>query len=242
MDAYENAMVEARVMFANRINKLIKLANAENLGFFLIYYSALGSMLHQSMKTFLGKARKRCYKMGLIDLAEAFSAQARLETQRCREMKNDAEAWIAWWNQKQHLDLLAKAYLRHPIMPSMQLYTDLHKDIVKYQWPFAELAVVYELQRTQTIHSVALIKLAVFKLGLTALKKIGFVRRAARFDINQPLNKVLLTEFLKTYPETLSVMTSKAHAVLLVYADFIEDCFKLADNEVKKYQFIEVVD
>ena len=241
MDVYENAMVEARVAFANRINKLIKTANAENLGFFLIYYAALGAMLHDSMEIVLKKASKRCQKMGLIDLAEAFNAQACLESEQHLKMENDAKAWIDWWNQKRDLELSAKDYLRHPTTSSMHIYKDLHKNIIRYQWPFAELAVSYELQRTQMIHSFSLIKLASLKLGLSALKKLGFIRRAAKLNTDQPLNKKVLTEFLQAHPETVSVMANKARAALLVYGDFIEDCFKLADNEAKKYQLLEAV-
>lgn len=239
MDAYQNCMVEARVAFANRINKLIKKANAENLGFFLVYYASLGAVIHESMEKILKKASKRCQKMDYTDLANALDAQARLESDQCNEMKSDTKAWVDWWNQKQGLNLLAKDYLRHPTMPSMQAYLDLHEDIIKHQSPFAELAVGYEIQRTQMVHSFSLIKLAIFKLGMAALRKLRFVQRAAKFNMNRPLNKQMLMTFLATQPAALSVMTEKSAAALSAYGDFIEDCFKLAENEAKKYQLVE---
>lgn len=242
MDVYENAMVEARVAFANRINRLLKVANAENLGFFLIYYAALGAALHEPMEKVMKKASKRCKKMNLMDLADAFNVQAEAESIQCHEMRDDTKTWVDWWNQKCDLNLSAKDYLRHPRMPSMQALQDLHEDVIDHQTPFAELAMAYEIQRTDVIHSFTLIKLAIFKLGLAALRRLGFVRRATKLNTARPLNKNRLTSFLKQHPEAMVPMVEKACAVLEAYADFLEDCSRLANNEAKKYQLVEAVE
>ncbi|MCB1828292.1 MAG: hypothetical protein KDH94_07670 [Coxiellaceae bacterium] len=238
MDVYENAMVEARVAFANRINRLVKVANSENLGFFLVYYAALGSAIHESMEKIFKKAAKRCKKMDFANLAEAFEAQASVESKQAEEMKSDTKIWIDWWNQRQSLDLSAKDYLRHPTMPSMQVIQDLHQDVVEHQVPFAELAIAYEMQRTDTIHSFTLIKLAIFKLGLSALRRLGFVRRAAKLTTPRVLNKNLLAGFLKQHPEAVKPMIEKSCLALEAYAEFLDDCFRLANNEAEKYQCV----
>lgn len=239
MDVYENAMVEARVAFTNRINKLVSGASTDQLGFFIIYYAALGAALHGSMAKMMEKTSQRCRDMN-AELSGSFSAQAHFEGAQSQEMKNDAKTWVDWWSNKRDLTLSAKEYLRHPMMPSMQAFDDLYKDILEQKQMYAEVGMVYEMLRSNAVHSFTLIKLTIFKLGLSALRHLGFVRHAAKASANSPLNKEVLSQFLKQHPEALPVMLDKARAALSVYADFLEDCFQLSENEAKKYQLVKV--
>jgi hypothetical protein len=232
---YENAMVEARVTLAHRLTRLVQEATRENLGFFLIYYTALGADMADPMDKILHKASKRCRKLEYSMLADAFDQQAGEAIQHCRAMKDDTKIWLDWWNKKHQLNLSAKDYLRHPSMPSIQASRDLHEDIVAYQSPYAELAIAYELQRTEMIHSFTLIKLAILKFGTGALRRLGFIRRAIQLKHHKPINKKLLMDFLQENPETRAAMIEKARASLLIYGDFLEECFSLAEHESKKY-------
>lgn len=242
MEVYENAMVEARVAFADRVNPLIKSATADSLGFFLIYYSALGLALHETMDKLLRKAVKRSQKLGYADLSKALQTQADLELEYCQHRKQDLREWVEWWNGKRGLNLSVKDYLKHPTMPSMQNFVDLHKDVVKHRSVFAELAMVYEMQRANSIYSFSLIKLAIFKLGMSSLKPLGFIRRMTKDDSQGPLNKQMLSDFLKMHSDALPVMLDKANAMLSVYSDFLEDCFTLSTNDAKKYQLKETAE
>lgn len=242
MEAYEQSMVEARVQFANRMSRLIQKINTENLGFFLLYYGSFSVILHRFMKSVLKKSARNCKKLGFIELADGLYSQANLESVQAKIMRQDVKAWLNWWSQKQGIQLKTKTYLRHARIPSISIYCNLHQSLIREARPFCELAIGYEVQRVQMIHSFSLIKWILFKFGLSGLRKLRFVQRAMRFNQERPLNKNQLAQFLLDNPAQLSVLVEQSSRALSIYADFIEECFQLADNAAQPYQLEAIVE
>lgn len=79
LESYENQLAESRVRFTDLIKQLVQSADANNLGFFLIYHSALGVGMTKSVEAWIREAGKRCQKLQYSTLGDALIAHAKHE-------------------------------------------------------------------------------------------------------------------------------------------------------------------
>ncbi len=230
MDAYENGLVEARVVFANRIKLLVQSVHADTLAFFLTYYANLAAIACEQRAEVLKKAAQ---KGTVSELMNALDQQSLIECQQAYHMKQDAKWWAHWWCQKQTELCLAQVDIAHESLPAVKAYFGLLQNLMQNPWPSTELAIVYEMQRIQLIYSTSLIKVVMAQLGWPGLRRLSMVRLAA-WPPQQPISQTLVATFLDQYPNALAVMVEAGQQTLSTYANFIETCYQLADNKAKQ--------
>ncbi len=235
MERYENRLVESRVAFSELSKQLAKSANRNNLGFFLIYHSALGVSMTKPLESWIRKSGKRCRRKGYTDLGEALIAYAKQETGHHKWMLKDTKDLVSWWSEKRGLSLNSKHYLRCS-SEAVKAYANLHETTIKSDAPFGQLAIGFEIERVSVIQGFTLIKACIAKLGLSALRHTSFIRQHAKSDrACASMNRKMLQTFLEAHPEALPEMVNTGKAALQAYGDYLKDCFSRANEDVKKY-------
>lgn len=235
MDVYENAMVESRSAFANRIGGLTKGITPQALSFFLYYYLQASQAIHLGFSESYAAAAKSQSALGFQELAEALEREAAIEQAEAVALKKDFAQWVSWMQAKHFFSTENQTLLTNEAMPALKKLMEFQKALSQGSDPFILEAAAYEFARTAQIHSFTLIKLMSLKLGGQVLRRMGFIfRTAIKRGLERPGKRASV--------DALSTLQARSSELLKVYGDFLEELAALSIKAAQTYETLATVE
>jgi hypothetical protein len=232
LDALHRAMTPARQRLADRpaVQALIDpdVEPVLVLGF-MVQFAALSVQLQEPAEQFLVTASQRCEEMGERRLALSLLRLAADAIDHYRLFADDARVLALQWNAHQQPELDLTWLLTQPSTRAMRKIFALHGHMAGGDEPWAELAMVCEIE--------ALIAAAAPLLVLHAERLLGSGIRAGMRSMaglaiagDRGRARATLAELLVAHPERLPKIVDASERMLVHYGEFIDDCMVAAVN------------
>jgi hypothetical protein len=185
--------------------------------------------LQEPAEQFLVAASQRCEEIGERRLARSLLRLALDAIDHYRLFADDARVLALRWNDNHRPELDLTWLLTQPSTPTMQRIFALHGQQITSDEPWAELALICEIE--------ALIAAAAPLLVLLAERRLGSDIRAGMRSVvslamagDRGRARATLGELLAEHPERLSTIVHTSEQMLGLYAEFLDDCMVAAVN------------
>lgn len=232
LDALRQELAPARCRLADRdaVQLLIDPSTdpALLLGF-MVQFAALSVQLQEPAEQFLVAASQRCEELGERRLARSLLRLAADAIDHYRLFADDVRVLAMQWNAREQPELDLTWLLTQPNTRAMQRIFVLHGQMVGSDEPWAELAMICEIE--------ALIAAAAPLLVLHAEGLLGSGIRAGMRSMvslavagNRGRARATLAELLVEHPERLPTIVHASERMLGHYGEFLDDCMVAALN------------
>jgi hypothetical protein len=229
IEQYESLLASPRKRFFDHTQQLLLHKDAGILLSFLIYYCSQAIKMTESVPSWIERAARRCEELGYVDLGKTLYKHAQHEMNHHLLLLNDAQALIKTWNQHSQKKLNPDDLIHHPATTGVIKYQKLHEDSITSTTPYCQLAIEYEIEQISIQYGPPLLELCGAILGQSVLNHLSFLQDHIKLDVaHTNFNKNLLKKFLSDYPESLNYLANSGIQALLIYDEFISDCYHLA--------------
>ncbi len=230
---YQQRAELARQEFASRpIVKEIFVEKVEPKLFklFMIHWSALSAGISQPIPEYFNYAAERCKNEGFGEMAEVFSEHGQEEDGHENWATTDVQKLVEIWNQEEpNYPLDAQKLLAQRMSPAVKRYHKLHEDVIKGDYPWAELAIGLEIELIATTYGPILLERCVEIMGKESIANISFLDKHVTADVGHTeTNFEVVDKFICDHPESKDILVKTAGDALNSYADFLEDAMTYA--------------
>lgn len=203
------------------------------LELFFIYFNALGVNMTEPVESWIYRAGLRCQEIGMTELGRALKLHAQHEANHHLMMMEDSIVLINQWNRNHTLLLNVDQLLAHPRTLGINMYCQLHEEIIASDAPFGQLAIEYEIEMLSVRYGTQLLNKCAQVLGSSFLKGLSFLQDHVELDVaHTTFNRNQLKLFLKQYPDCVSALVNAGTKALEAYATFLKNCFELAQFQL----------
>lgn len=226
LHAYEAELEPARGDIREQLTTLG--AEPGLLHAFLIQWAALSVQLHEPLEQFLAEASRRCAALGKTTLALKLLHIAVHAIDLYRLLADDTRALAQLWNGRRlpHLDLTS--LLTQPATQVIRGSHEHQRRMVLGAEPWAELALVFELQSVIASIADKMLEQAARVLGeevRPGLRTLWLLGQRSITTVDDAM-----TTFLAAHPEHHEVMVATGLETIELYREFLLECRVAAFN------------
>jgi hypothetical protein len=227
-DQYEKTLEEVRLTFKERIQKLIQESDKRSLLVFWINFSSYGVGMTESVDSWIRRAGQKSEELGYITLGQKLIKHAVHEKGHHLMMIKDLYKLVDFWNAHRFSPFVnAEEFLTRSPENSVIAYQELHEECINSDFPFAQIAIEYEIEKLSAVHGPELVKNACAIFGEDVKSCLSFVTEHMTLDVGHTIyNKRAIAEFVNEYPEKIDMLIKLGSAALKIYADFLDDCHR----------------
>lgn len=196
---------------------------------FMVQFAALCVQLQEPAEQFLVAASQRCEELGERRLARSLLRLAGDAIDHYRLFADDARVLALRWNARQRPELELTGLLTQPCTPAMQRIFALHAEQIASDQPWAELALVCEIEAMIAAAAPLFVLLAERRLGSDIRGGMRSVVSLAMAG-DRGRARMTLAELLAEHPERLPTIVHTSERMLGLYAEFLDDCMVAAVN------------
>jgi hypothetical protein len=196
---------------------------------FMVQFAALSVQLQEPAEQFLVAASQRCEEAGERRLARSLLRLAADAIDHYRLFADDARVLALQWNACEQPELDLTWLLTQPNTHAMKRIFALHGQMVSGDEPWAELAMICEIE--------ALMASAAPLLVLHAERLLGSGIRGGMRSVvslatagDRGRARATLAELLAERPERLPTIVHTSQRMLGHYGEFLDDCMVAAVN------------
>lgn len=196
---------------------------------FMVQFAALSVQLQEPAEQYLVAASQRCEEVGERRLALSLLRLASDAIDHYRLFADDARVLALHWNEREQPELDLTWLLTQPSTPAMQRIFALHGQMVGSDEPWAELALICEIE--------ALIAAVAPWFVLHAERRLGSgIRAGMRSMVSLAMAgergraRATLAELLAEHPDRLPTIVHTSERMLGHYAEFLDDGMVAAVN------------
>ena len=103
-------------------------------------------------------------------------------------------------------------------------YANVHYEVLQH-YPYAQIAVQYEIERLSLDYGIKLMENIVRVLGMDVAKNLSFLGSHVKLDVKHTAqNEKLLLSWLTENPTTLDYLADAGTNILQAYGQYIDDC------------------
>lgn len=231
---YEPKLRDARMRFAatSKISEILA-PNIEPaiLELFLIHFHALGVGMVEPVEGWIHRTGERCEEMGMTELSQYYQVQEKQETNHHLLMIQDTFTLVNHWNDRYSATLDINQLLAQPMTPGVQMYRQLHEDVIASDAPYSHLAIAYEIELLAIEHGRYLLEQCMRVLGSTLANSLSFLQLHVEFDVGHTqFNTNQLEQLLDCHPDYASSLINAGTAALDAYAMFVSDCLQFSKS------------
>jgi hypothetical protein len=232
LDAMCCELAPARCRLADRdaVQTLIDPATepALLLGF-MVQFAALSMQLQEPAEQFLVAASQGCEALGERRLARSLLRLAADAIDHYRLFADDARVLALQWNAREQPELDLTRLLTQPNTRAMQRIFVLHGQIVGSDEPWAELAMICEIEAMMAAAAPLFVLHAERQLGSGVRAGMrSMVGLATAGDRGRA--RATLAELLVEHPERLPTIVRASERMLGHYGEFLDECMATAIN------------
>jgi Acetyltransferase (GNAT) domain len=201
---------------------------------FLLYFSAIGAQMTEPVESWIRRAASRCAALGFADLAAALDRHAKAEAGHHLMMIADLRSLAAHWNTRHRPPVDADELLRTVPSYGASRYCMVHEENIAGDTPYAQIAIEYEIEQLPLRYGGFFVARCLEIFGPEILSSISFVTEHIDLDIGHThFNAQQLSKLIDLHPESLPSLVAAGGAALDAYAQFLTDCFELAENHCR---------
>jgi predicted GNAT family N-acyltransferase len=234
-EEYERLLAPARDRFGASPG-VIAIQASEDRSFleaFLLYFSVLGSTMTEPVEGWLLSASERCAVLGLPDLSKALRGHARAEAGHHLMMIADARSLAARRLASNLTPIDVETLLKQAPSGGSLRYIKVHEATIQSAAPYAQVAIEYEIEMLPLRYGDRFIRHCIAVLGKDILSCLSFVTEHIVLDAaHTQFNVGLVKRLLHGLPHSMPALVSAGTEILGAYAEFLEDCVKLARRDV----------
>lgn len=228
---YEKEIAAPRSIFNNQIKAFLNETEPRNLLIFWINFSAFGVGMTEPVEDWIKRAGQRSCELGYKALGEKLIKHARHEKDHHLMMIKDTHNLVEMWNKCYSPKLDANKLFKRKFISSVLAYQKLHEDCINSKFPFAQIAIEYEIERLAISHGSQIIENAVSVLGDQIKFCLTFVFDHVEIDqAHTVYNREALEAFVKEYPETVDKLIETGASALKIYANFLNACHEYTES------------
>jgi hypothetical protein len=233
-EEYERLLAPARDRFAASAGVRAIQASEDGafLEAFLFYFSIIGSTMTEPVEGWLLSASVRCAVLGLSDLSRALRGHARAEAGHHMMMIADARCLAARRPACNLPEVDVEQLLRQVPTGGALRYIKAHEANIEGAAPYAQVAIEYEVEMLPLRYGDAFVRHCVAVLGMGILPCLSFVTEHIVLDSGHThFNATLIKRLLQILPDSMPMLVNAGTEILEAYAEFLEDCVKLARHD-----------
>lgn len=196
---------------------------------FMVEFAALSIQLQEPVEQFLVAASWRCDQLGERELADTLLRLALDAIERYADFADDARALILRWNDQHRPELDLTGLLTQPNTRAMRRIFALHNQLVTSDEPWAELALIYEIESMTAAVGPLLVLHAERRLGPDIRSGMrGVIGTAVAGERGRA--RASLARLLAEQPDRLATIARTSERLLDRYGEFLDDCMVAAVN------------
>jgi hypothetical protein len=230
--SYELLMVPARQRFTSGAGLTALISpetEPESLETFLVYFCGIGTRITEPVERWIRRAGKRCGDAGLEKLGLALEAHAASESGHHSLMRADFEKLVARRAARKAWPVDVEWLLNEAPSPGAERYREVHEDVLGGDFPFAQIAIEYEIGRMAVEHGPRVVDRCVEKLGQEIIPCLSFLTEHVVADVGHTASKARELEDLTTEdPARIPALVAAGSAALDAYTQFLDDCLQLS--------------
>ncbi len=229
MSTYEAQMINQRENFGKRLIAFFKEKDPKTLMLFWINFSSYGVGMTEPVEDWIRRAGNKCKVLGYEILGEQLRKHAIHEANHELMMIEDTKKLISQWNMIYPSKLDAERILKRPLTDPVLRYQRLHEDYIESTEPYCQIAIEYEIENLSTNYGVDILNHTIAVLGKEIVGSLSFVEEHVRIDVaHTKYNKMAISNFMATYPNTLKALVEAGTKALEIYGDFFINCYQEA--------------
>lgn len=196
---------------------------------FMVEFAALSVQLQEPVEQFLVAASGRCEQLGERKAARELLRLAHDAIERYADFADDTRALTLRWNAAHQPELDLTGLLTQPNTRAMRRLFALHNQLVTSDEPWAELALICELESMTAAVAPLLVLHAERRLGADIRSGMrGVIGTAVAGDRGRA--RTCLAQLFVDDPARLATIVHTSERLLELYGDFLDDCMVAALN------------
>jgi len=203
------------------------LSGQELLGF-LIQWCATGTQIHEPLSAWLDRAGRRSVELGFAHAGDILAAQAQSRSHRHRAYLDGLFTLVPQWNRLYSTPLDADVLWRQPADEAALRYVALHQELITGTIPFAEAAVVHELDCIGSVVLPSLRAVTRATLGNELGAMIADLEAHIMRDDDRSRSEYHLEQILAAIDsgakDTVDDVAAAAAEAVHVYLDLVVEC------------------
>jgi len=231
-DQYETGLVSARSKFSDRVQAFSNEKDPRRLLMFWLNFSSFGVANTEFVEDWIRRAGQRTCELGYEALGDKLIKHAVHEKNHHLMMVKDTHGLVSLWNQDYAPPYLSaeKLLARKPLASSLA-YQKLHEDCIQSEFPFAQIAIEYEIERLAVSHGHIWTKNVLSALGEGIASNLTFIFDHVEIDqAHTVYNRSALNEFVGQYPETVEKLIETGSLALNIFGTFLNDCYEHVES------------
>jgi hypothetical protein len=236
---YEKLLAPARNRFAESagFGAMQSMTDEVLCELFLMYFCALGVEMTKPVEDWIRRAGARCSSMGFSELGRALDAHASAEADHHLLMIDDLRSLASRWNRRHFPPIDADGLLDRLQSPGVTKYRQIHEETIAGRTPFAQFAIEYEIEMLPVRFGNIFVERCMETLGIDILSCLSFMTKHIALDAaHTKFNAKALAAVIAQAPESMPALVSAGSLALDAYAEFLDDCVKLARCHAQRTQ------
>lgn len=190
---------------------------------FLIEYSARSVAMTEPVDSWIRRAGERCNEIGLPTIGAELEKHAHHEEGHHLMLIEDTKNLVELWNRNYPtVELDSDQLIAQSVAPATQAYIDLHEEVIKNDYPFAQVAIELEIEGLALSWAPEFVANVKRVLGDQIHGKLSFLHEHIAIDIGHTaFNRRLMNNLLELRADDVERIADTGKRALNIYLDFL---------------------